>query len=170
MKDFGTLVEDEPKDFGTVVQDDFKDFGTVVEDDFKDFGTVVGDDPSLGQIGTGLVTAVAIGEGAKYAGATAGAAIGAGFGGIGAVPGAAIGYIGGGISGGISGSIAAQRLEGKEDISWGRVTADTILNLLPFGAGKVSKGAKLLPRLAGAAVKRGGQGAVLSTGGRNAYT
>tara|TARA_B110000483_G_scaffold84669_1_gene104953 strand:+ start:7471 stop:10917 length:3447 start_codon:yes stop_codon:yes gene_type:complete len=164
MKDFGTLVEDEPKDFGTVVQDDFKDFGTVVEDDFKDFGTVVGDDPSLGQIGTGLVTEVAIGEGAKYAGATAGAAIGAGFGGVGAVPGAAIGYIGGGISGGISGSIAAQRLEGKEDISWGRVTADTILNLLPFGAGKVSKGAKLLPRLAGAAVKRGGQGAVLSTG------
>ena len=79
MKDFGTLVEDEPKDFGTVVQDDFKDFGTVVEDDFKDFGTVVGDDPSLGQIGTGLVTEVAIGEGAKYAGATAGAAIGAGY-------------------------------------------------------------------------------------------
>ncbi len=121
-------------------------------------------DPSLGQIGTGLVAEVAMGEGAKYAGATAGAALGAGFGGIGAVPGAALGYVAGGISGGISGSITAQRLEGKQDISWGRVTADTILNLLPFGAGKVSKGAKILPRLAGAAVKRGAQGAALSTG------
>ena len=153
MKDFGTLAEDEPKDFGT-----------VVEDEFKDFGALAGSDPTLGQIGTGLVAEVALGEGAKYAGATAGAAIGAGFGGVGAVPGAAIGYVAGGISGGISGSITAQRLEGKQDISWGRVTADTILNLLPFGAGKVSKGAKLLPRLAGAAVKRGSQGAALSTG------
>lgn len=165
MKDFGTLAEDEPKDFGTLVEDGLKDFGTVVRKQEKEFGTLVQQtNPSLGQIGTGLVTEIAMGEGAKYAGATAGAAIGAGFGGIGAVPGAAIGYIGGGISGGISGSIAAQRLEGKQDISWGRVTADTILNLLPFGAGKVTKGAKLLPRLAGAAVKRGGQGAVLSTG------
>ena len=122
------------------------------------------EDPSLGQIGTGLVTEVAIGEGAKYAGATAGAALGSVVPGLGTAVGAGLGYVGGGITGGISGSITAQRLEGKEDISWGRVTADTILNLLPFGAGKVSKGAKLLPRLAGAAVKRGGQGAVLSTG------
>ena len=121
-------------------------------------------DPTLGQVGTGLLAEITIGEGGKYAGATAGAAIGATFGGVGAVPGAAIGYLAGGITGGISGSIAAQKAEGRDDISWGRVTADTLLNLLPFGAGKVTKGAKLLPRLAGAAVTRGTQGAVISTG------
>ena len=120
--------------------------------------------PSLGQIGTGLVAEIGMGEGAKYAGATAGAALGSVVPGLGTAVGAGLGYLGGGITGGISGSITAQRLEGRDDISWGRVTADTILNLLPFGAGKVTKGAKLLPRLAGAAVKRGGQGAVLSTG------
>lgn len=121
-------------------------------------------DPTLGQIGTGLVTEIGIGEGGKFAGATAGAAIGSAFGGIGAVPGAALGYVIGGLSGGISGSIAAQRLEGRDDISWGRVTADTILNLLPFGAGKVTKGAKVIPRLVGAGLKRGAQGAVIGTG------
>ena len=121
-------------------------------------------DPTLGQIGTGLVTEIGIGEGGKFAGATAGAAIGSAFGGIGAVPGAALGYLVGGLSGGISGSIAAQKLEGRDDISWGRVTADTILNLLPFGAGKVTKGAKVIPRLVGAGLKRGAQGAVIGTG------
>ena len=165
MKDFGTLAEDEPKDFGTLVEDGLKDFGTVVESQEKEFGTLVEEaNPSLGQIGTGLVTEIAVGEGAKYAGATAGAALGSVVPGLGTAVGAGLGYIGGGISGGISGSNAAQRLEGRDDISWGRVTADTLLNLLPFGAGKVTKGAKLLPRLAGAAAKRGTQGAVLSTG------
>jgi hypothetical protein len=153
MKDFGTLVEEEPKDFGT-----------VVDDKLKDFGTVVAPDPTLGEVGTGLVAEIVIGEGGKYAGATAGAAAGAAFGGVGAVPGAALGYLAGGITGGISGSITAQKAEGRDDISWGRVTADTLLNLLPFGAGKVTKGAKLLPRLAGATVTRGTQGAAISTG------
>ena len=55
-------------------------------------------------------------------------------------------------------------MEGRDDISWGRVTADTILNLLPFGAGKVTKGAKVIPRLVGAGLKRGAQGAVIGTG------
>jgi len=121
------------------------------------------EDPSLGQIGKGLLTEIVLGEGGKYAGATAGAAAGSAFGGIGAVPGAAIGYLTGAIGGGITGSIAAQRQEGREDISWGRVTADTLLNVLPFGAGKVSKGAKFLPRVAKAALTRGTQGAGIST-------
>ena len=33
MKDFGTLVENEPRDFGTVVDGSQKDFGTVVDSD-----------------------------------------------------------------------------------------------------------------------------------------
>lgn len=121
------------------------------------------EDPSLGQIGTGLLAEIVLGEGGKYAGATAGAAVGAAFGGVGAVPGAAIGYLTGAIGGGITGSIAAQRAEGRDDISWGRVTADTLLNVLPFGAGKVTKGAKFLPRVAKATLTRGTQGAGIST-------
>ena len=124
------------------------------------------DDPTLGQVGTGLLAEIAIGESAKYTGTTAGAAIGtATLGpGPGTALGAGLGYLTGGITGGIAGSIAAQKREGREDISWGRVTADTLLNILPFGSGKVTKGSKLLPRLAGATIKRGSQGAVISTG------
>ena len=114
------------------------------------------EDPSLGQIGTGLLAEIVLGEGGKYAGATAGALV------AGPV-GAGIGYLTGAIGGGITGSITAQRAEGREDISWGRVTADTLLNVLPFGAGKVSKGAKLLPRVAKATLTRGTQGAGIST-------
>ena len=59
----------------------------------KDIFDTIDVDPSLGQIGTGLLAEIVLGEGGKYAGATAGAAAGAAFGGIGAVPGAAIGKI-----------------------------------------------------------------------------
>ena len=114
------------------------------------------EDPSLGQIGTGLLAEIVLGEGGKYAGATAGALVGGPVG-------AGIGYLTGAIGGGITGSIAAQRQEGRDDISWGRVTADTLLNVLPFGAGKVTKGAKLLPRVAKATLTRGTQGAGIST-------
>jgi len=114
------------------------------------------EDPSLGQIGTGLLAEIVLGEGGKYAGATAGALVGGPVG-------AGIGYLTGAIGGGITGSIAAQRQEGRKDISWGRVTADTLLNVLPFGAGKVSKGAKLLPRVAKSTLTRGAQGAGIST-------
>ena len=98
------------------------------------------EDPTLGQIGKGVVAELAIGEGAKYAGATIGSV----------VPGVgtAAGYVVGGIVGGITGSIQAQRIEGREDISWGRVTADTLLNLMPFGTGKVGKGAKVVKQVA----------------------
>jgi hypothetical protein len=131
----------------------------------KDIFDTITEGPTVGEIGTGLVAEVAIGEGAKYAGATAGAAIGAGFGGVGAVPGAAIGYVVGGISGGITGSIAAQRIEGREDISWGRVVADSLINLIPGGLGKAGKGSKILPRLAKGGAIRGTEGAVIATVG-----
>ena len=118
--------------------------------------------PSLGQIGTGLVAEVAIGESAKFAGATAGALVGG-------PAGALIGYVSGGIGGGITGSIAAQKSEGRDDISWGRVTADTLLNLMPFGSGKATKTAKTLPKLVNIAkgqgiAGRGVMGAGISAG------
>ena len=97
--------------------------------------------PSLGDIGKGLTAEIAIGQGAKLAGLTAGAAIG---GPIGALIGLGVGAV----AGGISGSLAAQRLEGRTDYSWGRVTADTLLNVMDFtGGGKAAKATKLFPKL-----------------------
>lgn len=109
--------------------------------------------PSLGDIGKGLTAEIAIGESAKLAGTTAGATIG---GPIGAI----IGYLAGGVGGGISGSLAAQRLEGRTDYSWGRVAADTLLNVIPFAGGKAAKTAKIFPKLG----KRALTGAGISAG------
>ena len=131
----------------------------------SDVATTDQDDPTLGEVGTGLVAEIGIAEGAKYGGATAGAAIGSVVPGIGTAIGAGVGYATGAIGGGITGSIAAQKFEGRDDISWGRVAADTVLNLLPFGASKIKKGAKLLPRLAEGALKQGAAGAGLSVSG-----
>lgn len=105
--------------------------------------------PSLGQTVAGLGTEVGIGEGAKLAGALT-------FG--------PVGYAIGGIAGGIAGSISAQKIEGQDEISWGRVTADTLLNLIPGGLGKAQKGAKILPRLAKEGTKRAVGGAAIATG------
>jgi hypothetical protein len=122
------------------------------------FSLVEEEGPTVGEIGTGLAAEVAIGEGAKYTGALAGASIAGPAGALG-------GYIVGGISGGITGSIAAQRIEGREDISWGRVVADSLINLIPGGLGKAGKGAKIIPRLAKGGAIRGTEGAVIATVG-----
>lgn len=131
------------------------------------------DELGIGKTVAGLGAEVAVGEGAKLAGAAlgakAGAAAGAFFGGVGAVPGAAIGatlgYVGGALAGGVGGSLLAQEIEGRDEASWGRVTADTALNLIPGGLGKASKGARLLPRLAKEGTKRAAQGALISAAG-----
>ncbi len=110
--------------------------------------------PSLGDIGKGLTAEIAIGQGAKLAGLTAGAALG---GPIGALIGLGVGAV----AGGISGSLTAQRLEGRTDYSWGRVTADTLLNVMDFtGGGKAAKATKLFPKLG----KRALTGAGISAG------
>jgi len=115
------------------------------------------DDPSGGDMAKGLAAEVAIAEGLKYTGATAGAAAGP--------VGATVGYISGAIVGGVTGSLAAQKLEGRDEISWGRLVSDTVLNLLPGGLGKAQKGSKLLPRLAKGAAIRSAEGAVVGAGG-----
>ena len=117
--------------------------------------------PSLGSIGTGIGAELLVGEGAKYALATYGAAVGG-------PAGAVIGYGIGAVTGGITGSLAAQRIEGRDKISWGRVAADTILNVIPFGIGKTPKavkaGEKVFPELAKKIGKRAATGAAISTG------
>ena len=97
------------------------------------------DEPSLGEIGKGLAAEIAVAEGLKYAGATAGA--------LGGPVGVAVGYVTGAIVGGVTGSLAAQRLEGRDSYSWGRVLGDTMLNLIP-GFKPVKAGTKLLPKIA----------------------
>lgn len=110
-----------------------------------------GAEPSIAQTGAGLASEVAIGEGAKLAGAAAGTAIAPGLG-------TAIGYVVGAIGGGISGSIARQKImRPGEEISYGEVVADTLTNLLP-GA-KAAKSASVAARVAQTAARNAAIGA-----------
>ena len=112
-------------------------------------------DPSLGRIAAGLGAEIVVAEGMKVGGATGGAALGA-LGGPAApitVPaGAAIGYVGGALTGGVLGSVAAQKIEGANDIDYGRVTVDTLLNLIP--GSKIGKAGSKLAKVTGAIAKR----------------
>ena len=128
------------------------------EEDEEDIFDTINQEPSIGEIGTGLAAEVAIGEGTKYSATLAGAALGGPVGALG-------GYVIGGIGGGITGSIAAQKLEGRDDISWGRVVADSLINLIPGGLGKVGKGSKILPKLVKGGAIRGTEGAAIATVG-----
>jgi len=115
-------------------------------------------DPTLGEIGAGLVADVALAEGIKYAGAAGGAALGSAVPVVGNIVGGALGYAGGAVVGGVSGSIAAQKLEGREDISWGRVVGDTLLNFIP--GSKLAKTGSVGARVLKAGAVQGAIGAV----------
>lgn len=109
--------------------------------------------PSLAQIGGGLAAEVIIAESAKYAGAAAGSAAGLAGGPLAplSVPaGALLGYGIGAVTGGVAGSIAAQKIEGKENISYGRVVADTLMNFVP--GSKLAKASTVVKRIGKAAV------------------
>jgi hypothetical protein len=121
------------------------------------------DDVSIKRILAGIAAEATISEGAKVAGVAAGTklALGAGVAGpqvatpeeLVTVPTAAtIGYFTGAITGGVSGSIAAQTIEGQPKISWGRVSADTLLNLVPFG--EVKKGPRIVQAISRQAAAR----------------
>jgi len=90
-------------------------------------------DPTIKEIGAGVATEIGVGIGGQLAGAAIGTAILPGVG-------TAIGYGIGSIGSGIAGSIAAQKIEGQEDISWGRAIAAGMINLVPGGAAKGIKG------------------------------
>lgn len=109
-------------------------------------------EPSFGQIAAGLGANIAISEGSKIAGTAAGAAIGSSLApGPGTALGAGIGYVTSAIGGGIMGDVAAQEIEGKENINWIRASLNGVQNLIP-GA-KITKGPKMLQRVSSAAVK-----------------
>ncbi len=139
------------------LEDEF-DPDAFLEEEFDPDAFLREGEPSLGRVGAGLVTEVGIGEGTKLAGATVGAVLGGPLG-------AAIGYGVGALAGGVAGSLTAQEIEGRDELSWGRVTADTALNLIPGGLGKAAKGTGILPRLAKEGAKRAIGGALISTTG-----
>lgn len=114
----------------------------VVKEEMPD---VPKDDVSVKRILAGIAAETAISEGAKVAGTALGAKLGTAGGPTApiTVPAAATaGYLTGALSGGVTGSIAAQTIEGQPKISWGRVAADTLLNLVPFG--EVKKGPRVI--------------------------
>ncbi|MDV7393400.1 hypothetical protein RZS08_18650 [Arthrospira platensis SPKY1] len=121
--------------------------------------------PSMGRVGAGLGTEIAIGEVGRMASAAGGAKLGFLVGGP---KGAAVGFIGGWILGGLAagagGSIASQRIEKREEISTGRVVRDSLINILP--AGPVAKGATLGTRLTQAGIRHGAYGAAIGVGGQ----
>jgi len=113
------------------------------------------DDVSVKRILAGIAAETAISEGAKVAGTAGGAKLGIAGGPTSPVTvpvATTIGYIGGALAGGVGGSIAAQKIEGQPKISWGRVAADTLLNLVPFG--EVKKGPRIVQAISRQAAAR----------------
>jgi len=106
------------------------------------------DEPTTGEIVAGVGTEIGVGVGGQLAGAAIGTAILPGLG-------TAIGYGIGSLGSGIAGSIAAQKIEGQEDISWGRAIAAGLINLVPGGAAKGIKGAATLGKVAAREATKG---------------
>ena len=113
-----------------------------------DLSILDSDEPTLGQVVGGVGTEATIGIGGQAAGAAIGTAI---FPGIGT----AIGYGVGSVGSGIAGSIAAQKIEGRDDISWGRAIAAGLINLTPGGSGKIAKGSVQIGKVAAKEAAKG---------------
>ena len=103
------------------------------------------EEASISQMGLALGTEIAIGETGRIAGATA------------AGP---LGYIVGGLSAGAAGSYIAQRMINPDNISYGRILADSFINLIPG-----SKSKKGMEAVKDAVVRQGGIGAGIAAGG-----
>jgi len=117
---------------------------------------IVFDDPSATDYAAAFATDIAISEAGRLGGAAAGTAILPGIG-------TGIGYVIGGLGAGAAGSIARQRiLNPGEDISYGQVFADALINLIP-GA----KGGKSLVSAVG---RQAVVGAGISTGAKAVET
>lgn len=134
-----------------------------LESRVKEAGKNPEKEPSLMQIGAGLLAEIGIAESSKVAGTLAGGAIAAG---IGQVPpftvlpeefitvpiGMGIGYATSATGGGAAGSIAAQKIEGRDSINWGRTAVSALMNLIP--GSKITKGPQALVKASEALAKR----------------
>ena len=100
---------------------------------------------SVSQMATALGTEIVIGEAGRLGGATV------------AGP---LGYVVGGLASGAAGSYIAQRMINPDNISYGRILADSFINLIPG-----SKGKKGLEAVTDAVARQGGIGAGIAAGG-----
>ena len=107
-------------------------------------GPTPSNDPSLGKYAQALATEVAIAEGGRQAAAFTGP----------------IGYIVGAMASGAAGSFAAQRITNPDDISFGRIVADSFINLVPG-----LKAAKAGDTMAKTVARQGAFGAGIGTAG-----
>lgn len=102
-------------------------------------------EPSLGKVAMGIGAEIGIAESAKLSGTLGGAAVGGPFG-------AGVGYVGGALTGGALGSIAAQKIEGRDSINWGRAAVSALVNLIP--GSKLTKGPQALIKASEVLAKR----------------
>ena len=109
--------------------------------------------PGFGSIAAGMGAEIGIGAVGKYGGMGIGATIGSAVPIVGTAIGASVGYGVGAMSSGIMGSIAAQKIEGRETISWGRAISAGLINLIP--GTEVSKAAIKSGKVIKEAVKIG---------------
>jgi hypothetical protein len=161
VQDFSSKIKEKYPEYKDV--DDLELTNKIIEKypEYKDKVNLnVTNEPSAGEVVGGLAAEVALAEGMKYAGAAGGATLGSVVPVLGTAVGGTIGYTVGAISGGITGSIAAQKIEGREDISWGRVIGDTLLNFIP--ASKVFKGGSTAVRVAKTAGTQAAAGAAIA--------
>lgn len=112
------------------------------------------EEPSIADEATALAADIAISEGGRLGGAALGTAALPG-------PGTAVGYVLGGLGSGAMGSYTRQKMLG-DDINYGEVIADSLLNIIP-----VPKAFKLFKNKAiNQGVFQGGVGAGMTTGGK----
>ena len=158
MADFTPILVEDENDFvpQSVAEDEDDFVPQSVAEDEDDFVPQLVADPTLGEIGAGIGTEIGVGIGGQLAGTAIGTAILPGVG-------TAIGYTVGSIGSGIAGSIAAQKIEGQEDISWGRAISAGLINLVPGGGAKGVTGAtKITGAIIGkAALREGAKGAAM---------
>ena len=107
---------------------------TDVVDTVTKVANVATEEEGVPRIVLGMAAQIGMDESSKVAATKAGARRGA--------RGALAGYLAGALGGGAVSSYVAQNLEGKEDLSWGRIIRDSFLNVIP-GA-KITKGPKVL--------------------------
>ena len=98
---------------------------------------VLAEEEGVARTVLGLGTQIGLDESSKAGGTKLGARKGA--------TGAAVGYISSAIIGGAASSYAAQKIEGQEEVSMGRVVRDSMINLIPFG--KVTRGPKAAQKI-----------------------
>ncbi len=86
---------------------------------------LAGEDPSFTDLAAATAAQIAISEGGRLGGAAVGSAV--------PVVGTAVGWVVGGLGAGAAGSITQQRMLGQE-IDYGQVVADALLNIVPVPA------------------------------------